>query len=287
MSRGRALVWVLVLAAVCAIAAGRSRRSPSPAAPVVAATARSSDARRFWDCFRKAQDSRAAGRCEEAIALYDEALRHRPDHEDALYYRGNCAFEIGRYEDAVRSYEKLIAVNPSGSSRGYMQLGLLHASLDPAAPRDLARAERHLREALAVDPDSGALLALGELALVRGDRETARTLLSDASAADPMSVAAPYLLGFIAWEGGREDEAWRLFRLAVTRGEVKKPAVQWTEEGDLKADPALRWTALARQTITGRYWIRVRQYLAAPSVSRRDMGAEYRRLRPAVSAARR
>jgi tetratricopeptide (TPR) repeat protein len=281
--RGRAWPWILALAVVLAIAVARSRSAPTggggaPASPAGA------DARRFWECYQRAQRSRAAGRLEEAIALYDEALRRRPDHEDALYYRGNCAADLRRWPEAVRSYERLIAVNPAGSSRGYMQLGLLHASLDEGAPHDLPRAERHFRDALAVDPDSGAVLALGEVALLRGDRAAARARLGDASSGDPMSVAAPYLLGYLAWESGHEEEAWRLFRLAVSRGEPRKPMLKWTEEGDVKADPALRWAALARQSVTGRYWIRLRAYVQPPGPSPRDMATEYARLGAALPA---
>jgi len=272
---------LVVVGAGVMVSPRRGARSPVPEA----VSASPSDARRFWDGYRKAQESRAAGRLEEAISFYEDVLRLRPDHEDALYYRGNCAFDLGRYGDASASYERLNRLNPSGSSRGYMQLGLLYASLDERAPRDLIRAERHLREALAVDPDSGAVLALGEVALLRGDRAAARRLLGDASSGDPMSLAAPYLLGYLAWEAGHDEEAWRLFRLAVSRGEMKKTALQWTEEGDLKADPRLRWAALARQSVTGRHWIRLRAYLEPPGPTPGDMRAEYARLRAVVSSA--
>ncbi len=240
----------------------------------------------FWESYRKASHSRSEGRLEEAVRFYDEALALRPGHQDALYYRGNCALELGRYHEAVSNYEELLRVDPSGSSRGYMQLGLVHASMDEKAPRDLERAQRHLQQALDLDPDSGAVLGLGELALLQGRRSDALRLLKEAAAGDPMSIGAPYLLGFLAWESGERDEAWSRFRLAVSRGELKKPAVQWTEEGDVKADPALRWRALARQSITGRHWIRLRAYLGTEGPTREDMNREYTALRKAIRALR-
>jgi tetratricopeptide (TPR) repeat protein len=238
----------------------------------------------FWGHYRRASQSRAAGQLEDAIRSYDLALALRPRHEDALYYRANCVFDLGRREDAIRTYEKLVEVNPLGSSRGYMQLGLVHAAIDDGAPLDLARARREFERALAVDPDSGAVLALGEVALVAREWPEARERLRAADAGDPMSVAAPYLLGFLAWRSGGGEQAWTEFRRAVTRAEIKKPAVKWTEEGDVKADPALRWNALARQTVTGAYWLRVRRFLAPPGPKRADMEAEYRSLDGTLSA---
>lgn len=273
-SAGRAPACIVLVAALgCGGERGREREAARPERPA------DDTRRRFWDVYERAGRSRVAGRCEEAIALYDQALAVRSEHEDALYYRASCAVDLGRYDEAAAGYERLVAVNPKGSSRGHMQLGLLYASPDDGAPRDLARAERHLREALSVDPDSGAVLALGELALLRGDRAAARTLLRDASSGDPMSLAAPYLLGFLDWEAGRRDAAWEAFRLAVSRGELKKPAVSWTEEGDVKADPGLRWRALSRQSLTGRHWMRLRAYLAPPGPTPADMDAEYALLR--------
>jgi tetratricopeptide (TPR) repeat protein len=241
-------------------------------------------ARVFWEDYRKAGESRMAGRLAEAVDFYDRALARKPAHEDALYYRSSCAAALGRYGEAQAGFERLIAANPDGSSRGYMQLGLLHASMAYDGPHDLTRAEGYFQQALDVDPDSGALLALGEVALLQGRWEEAARRLRDASTGDPMSLAAPYLLGFLEWRAGHRDGAWGAFRTAVGRGETKKPAVKWTEEGDVKADPALRWQALARQSVTGPYWIRVRQYMAAPGPRTSDMDAEYERFRAAIGA---
>jgi tetratricopeptide (TPR) repeat protein len=190
-------------------------------------------------------------------------------------------------DDAIRTYELLIQANPLGSSRGYMQLGLAHASIEDGPPRDLGRARREFTRALEVDPDSGAVLSLAEVAVLAGDWEEAEQRLGAADAGDPMSVAAPYLIGYLAWRAGDQERAWREFRRAVARGEVKKPSVKWTEEGDLKADPALRWRALARQTLTGSHWLRVREYVSAPGPRTMDMDGEYRRLEAALRVSRR
>jgi tetratricopeptide (TPR) repeat protein len=234
--------------------------------------------RLFWDTYKQASQKRADGKLDEAIGLYQRVLELRPTHEDSIYYQGNCYLELGRYQLAIDNYARLIDINPQGSSRGYMQMGLIYGSLDPNAPRDLKIAEQILEKTLSVDPDSGAQLALGEVALLQNNWEKAWQRLQSANADNPMSMAAPYLLGYLCYRKGNHPEAFKWFRLAIQRGELKKPALKWTEEGDVKADPELRWRALARQSIFGEYWLPLRKYLKEPNLSPALMVDEYKRL---------
>jgi tetratricopeptide (TPR) repeat protein len=239
---------------------------------------------RFWSAYTAARAARAAGRLDEAIALYLKALKARPDHEDSLYYLGHCYLEQHDYAAALRAYHRLVEVSPEGSSRAYMQIALLHASLEPGAPFDLATARGYFQRALDMDPDSGALLGLGEVALLDRRWAEARDLLLRADADDPMSVAVPYLLGYLAFRSGDRTGAFRRFQVAVGRGEMKKPQVKWTEEGDVKADPALRWRALARRSVFGAHWMRLRAYLRA-GATEGDMSREYAELGRALESA--
>jgi tetratricopeptide (TPR) repeat protein len=254
--------------------------------------------RQFWDTYRAASQKRSQGDLDGAIGLYEQALRLKPDHEDSLYYLGNSYFARRRFSEAKATYERLLAVNRLGSSRGYIQLALLHAELGagcrvpgaerPASPApstqhparersDLEKAAHYFQQALAIDPDSGALLGVGEVALLRGARAEARRALLGVNAENASCVAAPYLLGYLAWKESDDGEAWRWFRLAVKRCKVKKPPVPWSEEGDVKADPELRWLALARQSVFGSHWLRLRRYLNVPDLSPNVMEREYSR----------
>lgn len=262
---------LVIIFAVAGVAEWRAARAPvaSPPSELTEST------QRFWHAYRAASHARSAGRFDEAIADYSRALVIRPGHEDSLYYLGNCYLERREYERALAAYQRLIALNQEGSSRAFMQVALVHASLDPAAPLDLSRAERFFERALTLDPDSGALLGLAELAVLRADWPRARETLLRVDADNSMSIAAPYLLGFLAYRDGDMREAWRWFTTAVDRGELKKSTIKWTEEGDVKADPALRWRALARQSVFGAQWMRLRAFLPAPGPARSDMTHEY------------
>ena len=273
--RSLAALLLLALLAMAAFKAMRARRQEpqNPAQAFQAATTR-----QFWETYRLASQKRASGDLDTAAALYQKALALKPDHEDSLYYQANCYFELGRYPDAIAAHERLIVVNPQGSSRGYMQLGLIYSCLEKGAPLNLPKAEEYFQRSVQVDPDSGGRLALGEVAMLRGDWQKAEDHLESANADNPMSMAAPYLLGYLCYRQGQQAEAWRWFSLAVQRGELKKAALKWTEEGDVKADPELRWRALARQSVFGKYWLQLRKYTGKGNYAQADMKKEYQQL---------
>jgi tetratricopeptide (TPR) repeat protein len=275
----------VLLVAVGAAAAVVAWRRSGPEASADPGSALTHTTQQFWASYGAARSARAAGRLDEAIEGYSQALTIRPDHEDSLYYLGHCYLEQGQYANALKAYHRLLDVSPKGSSRAYMQIALIHASLDPAAPRDLAAAREYFDRAMGVDSDSGALLGLGEVALLERRWAEARDTLVRADADNPMSIAAPYLLGYLAYREGNGAEAWSRFGTAVQRGELKKAQVKWTEEGDVKADPALRWKALARQSVFGEQWMRLRAYLPAPGPTEADMKREYAALARAIEEA--
>jgi serine/threonine protein kinase len=49
---------------------------------------------------------------EEAISSYDKAIAIKPDKHEAWNNRGNSLDELQRYEEAIASYDKAIAINP-------------------------------------------------------------------------------------------------------------------------------------------------------------------------------
>jgi Flp pilus assembly protein TadD len=188
----------------------------------------------FWERYREATAGRLRGDCASAVEAYEAALLHHPEHEDTLYYLGQCHRETGRHDAARRALLRLIALRPE-SARGHVALGALYATAGEGHRPDLRTAERHLRRAHTLNAEeTGPLVRLGEVRLLQGDRGEAASLLGAALRSNPKSVEAAFLLGYLAWEGGDLDGARRYCRAALRAGRSEAPVEGVLGEGDLK-----------------------------------------------------
>jgi tetratricopeptide (TPR) repeat protein len=81
------------------------------------------------------------GRYEEAISSYDRAIEINPDLHEVWYNLGVSLSNLGRYADAIASYDRAIAINPDyhefWSNRG-VSLGNLGRYADAIASHDRA-----------------------------------------------------------------------------------------------------------------------------------------------------
>ena len=161
----------------------------------------------FWDSFRAGMQAvKVEGDCGKAIGLFKHALDYDPLHEDARYYLGNCLASEGDVDGALVQYEQLTKNNPQ-SHRGYARWGTLRAMTARSAG-DLADAERALEKAYRLNPEeTGALLSLAEVSLLRGQSATARERLTAISQTNPRATGAFFLLGYLQWKGGNASAA--------------------------------------------------------------------------------
>ncbi len=199
-----------------------------------AATAEQEEVRQFWTVYRQATAHRIARRLDEALAAYQEALALNDQHEDALYYLGNMHLELGHYAEARAAWERLTVVNDH-SARAYAQLGDLAFCHYEEPSFDLDAAEAAYRRALEINSEeSGPLLRLGQVALVRGDREEATFFFDAVIGSNYKSVAAYALNGYLAWQQGDDAGATALMTQAVEATQGKAPPAGVLGEGDTK-----------------------------------------------------
>jgi tetratricopeptide (TPR) repeat protein len=101
----------------------------------------------------KAQLLVSLDRYDEGLALYDKAIEFRPDSENLLLGRAELLLRIGRLDDAIAEYRKTVARWPESS----MSLNALGYTLADRT-QNFAEAESLIRQALAIDPKSPAII---------------------------------------------------------------------------------------------------------------------------------
>lgn len=156
------------------------------------------------------------GDSEQALALYDDALRAYPDNSDLLYNRALYVEELGDFAWMERDLLRLLARDPD-NAEALNALGYTLADrnerldeaftyvaralkLKPDNPAildsmgwvlyrqgDLARAAEHLRRALELAEDDEIAAHLGEVLWVKGQKTDARAVWREALVHTPDS----------------------------------------------------------------------------------------------------
>ena len=191
--------------------------------------------REFWSTQRAAMDAmKREGDIEKAVGLFERALELDPTHEDSRYYLANCLWTLGEKSRALEEMGELRRRSPR-SHRAQRQWAVLKA-LSAEGVRDLEAAAAAARRALDINrEETGALLVLGEIALLRGQPEEARRHLELACRSNPRAVGGFFLRGYLAWSDGDREESVRLLRKAQeARGPDWKPEGA-VAEGDVVA----------------------------------------------------
>ena len=201
-------------------------------------------ARDFWAKQRAAMDAMKVEKNNtKAIPLFREALELNPGHEDSLYYLASCLASLGDTDSALAQLAELKRISPQ-SQRAFAQWGTLRA-MSATSPADLQAAEASLARAHAINPEeTGALLVLGEVALLRGDVKLADTRLADACRTNPKAAGGFFLRGYLAWKRNDHDAATKF--LEDTRTALGK---EWqpkggSSEGDVKQKQHVEKTPL-------------------------------------------
>ncbi len=224
----------------------RAVPAPDSSLPVAPPQDERARALAFWTTQRQAMRALKVEKdMRQAVALLRRALEYDPTHEDSRYYLATSLAALGDTEAALEELDALRTRN-ANSHRAWSRWGVLRAQAARSA-RDLADAEVSLERARAINPEeTGALLALREIALLRGDRAAAESRLRAACATNPRASGGWFLLGYLHWT--RHDPAGAVDQLKRARGSL---APDWkprgaTAEGDVEAQAHEDVTPLSR-----------------------------------------
>lgn len=243
-----------------------TRAIAAAAGPIPSSTAgkKREDVLLFWEKQRAAMDAmKLETNFSKAVGLFQEALKLDPVHEDSLYYLSTCLVAQGSQKEAVQTLERLTQVNPS-SHRAWKQLGRLRTAF-ATSPEQLPSAEEAVLKAYALNPEeTGALLLLGEISLLKGNQDQAAERLAAACRTNPRATGGFFLQGYVAWKKGKSAEAAEFLKKAretlgpdwqpkgtTAEGDTlkkhhseKSPLTVYWETWDGKADPEQAFTSL-------------------------------------------
>lgn len=160
----------------------------------------------------EAEILREVKRPEEALQVYDEALRAHPDDSDLLYARALHGAQMKRVDILERDLKRILAKEPDHAN-ALNALGYTLADQTDRYQEALGLLER----AIALKPDDPAVLdSMGWLQHRLGNNsEALRYLRRAAQLLQDPEIAAH--LGAVLWDEGRRDEARQVWGEALVR----------------------------------------------------------------------
>lgn len=107
------------------------------------------NARRALTASRAAINAFHAGRLEDAVAFYDEALEADPSNAYLLNLRAYALFRLHHVDDAIQTQQRSLAADPN-YAWGYFDLARF---LCAQSPNNLEEAKKAAQQALTLRPD--------------------------------------------------------------------------------------------------------------------------------------
>jgi len=121
----------LLVASAAAQTTGAAPARPAAAKPATRGPARPAAGAEFDRLAREASIAREAGRIEEALGLYEKAVRLRPSWDEGYWYIGTLYYGLDRYVEArdafrrvLTAQEKNAGTKPLSNGRVYGMKGL-------------------------------------------------------------------------------------------------------------------------------------------------------------------
>jgi tetratricopeptide (TPR) repeat protein len=167
--------------------------------------------------YRRAVTVTASRNYPEAIALLEEILSGDPNMADVWQRLGNVQVRAGRYADSVRSYRRLVELQPTSATAVIAVTGSLMKL------QELPEARQHAELAVEVAAESdrqslaNAHVMLVRVALAQRDVEAAERHADLANQADPSLPLPVYVQARTLHADGRYAEALPLFQEAGRR----------------------------------------------------------------------
>jgi len=157
----------------------------------------------------KAQLFVSLKRFDEGLALFDKAIEYRPDNEGLVLGRSDLLLRIGRIDEGVSGYRNAVKRWPDSA----MSLNALGYTLADRT-EEFKEAEKLIRKALAMEPDSAAIIdSLGWVLFKLGKYDAALAELQRAYERMPDHEVASHVVD-VLFALERNDEALEFLETA-------------------------------------------------------------------------
>jgi tetratricopeptide (TPR) repeat protein len=157
----------------------------------------------------EAQIMREVKQFEIAQQVYDQGLETYPDNPELLYGRALNAADMDQIEHLERDLNRILQQQPDHADA----LNALGYTLADKTDR-LAEAKEYIQKALALKPDSPAILdSMGWVEYRLGNLEAALRYLQQAAALSPDAEIAAHL-GEVLWKMNLRSQALQVWRKA-------------------------------------------------------------------------
>jgi tetratricopeptide (TPR) repeat protein len=171
--------------------------------------------------FDLARERIAAGKRTQAKELLHHVMRLDPENPEVYNRIALLQWDLGVYEDAVRSMRKAIALQPRWPAYLY-NLGEMFRRLGQSQ-----LAEEQYRAALALKPNDPELISVLGLSLAqRGQREEGIEYCKKAMTLAPLDPTPPFRMGIILAQMGKNAEARACFERTLSIDPAYAPAAE-------------------------------------------------------------
>jgi predicted TPR repeat methyltransferase len=187
-------------------------------------------------------------RPEDALKTLD-SIADSGNSADPLRHRGVALHHLGRYDEALACYDRVIAMEPANARAWYHRAGALDA---------LERWDDALRaidKVIAIEPANGdAWLRRGQILQWLHRFDSALTSYRQSTALDPARSVTWTCEGILLRDMGRLGEAARCFREALERGgdsELNNYLLASVTEGEQSGPPVAAPRSYVQQLFDG------------------------------------
>ncbi len=162
-------------------------------------------------CLHLADVEYSMGNLDRAAEIYQEAINLQPDFGLAYYKAGVCLHRAGKLEQALKCFEKVVALKNQSHAMAAYFVGLINLFLgrDEAAIEGFSHLRRESRESRIAN------YYLAQLRIRRNEFPEALELLRELAEQTPQFAEVHYLLGVVSYRLHKITEAIQYFRKAL------------------------------------------------------------------------